>query len=190
MVMFCTIYIENKEDISKFEEIYTQYAQALVQYALPIVNHHHDLAENAVSEAFIALSKHPEILSTRSSYVIQSYLFTSTKNFALNIIAVENRLEQIQNEYASLYHDLERVPLNMTLHKLCTKESVGILQEEIQNLPQIYRDILYLHYLCGISLRENADQFGSNYSTVRKQHERAKKILIMRLLERGITPYE
>ena len=56
-----------------------------------------------------------------------------------------------------------------------------MILQEIQNLGPTYRDVLYLHFVEGQSVRNNASELGLSVSTAKKRIERGKEILIKRV---------
>ena len=56
-----------------------------------------------------------------------------------------------------------------------------MILQEIQNLGPTYRDVLYLHFVEGQSVRNIASELGLSVSTAKKRIERGKEILIKRV---------
>lgn len=63
----------------------------------------------------------------------------------------------------------------------------SVLMQEVQALPERYRQPLVLHYCDGHSQSEIAAQLGLSYGTVSGRLSRARALLRERLLERGIV---
>jgi RNA polymerase sigma factor (sigma-70 family) len=63
----------------------------------------------------------------------------------------------------------------------------GILDEELQRLPETFRAPLVLCYLEGRTQDEAATQLDVSKSTVRRNLERAREVLGRRLVRRGVT---
>ena len=57
---------------------------------------------------------------------------------------------------------------------------------EVQNLPELQRDIVALHIYKGVSLREIGRTMGKNLYTIQKSYKSAKDKLLERLLEKNI----
>lgn len=62
-----------------------------------------------------------------------------------------------------------------------------LLDEELDALPEIYRNPLILHYLEGHNQEETATILGCSYGTVSGRLNRARILLRERLLRRGVT---
>ena len=56
----------------------------------------------------------------------------------------------------------------------------------IRRLPEGVRDVLELHYLCRMELRDIARQFGISYNAVKKRYQRGKRLLAAGLREGGV----
>ena len=69
---------------------------------------------------------------------------------------------------------------------LSWRETVAILHEELDQLPEIYRRVLLLCYLNGQSRDEAATNLGLSVGAVKGRLERGRQVLEVRLIRRGI----
>jgi RNA polymerase sigma factor (sigma-70 family) len=71
-------------------------------------------------------------------------------------------------------------------HDLSWRDTVAILHEELDQLPEVYRRVLLLCYLSGQSRDEAATNLGLSIGAVKGRLERGRKMLESRLTRRGI----
>ena len=71
-------------------------------------------------------------------------------------------------------------------HDLSWRDTVAILHEELDQLPEVYRRVLLLCYLSGQSRDEAATNLGLSIGAVKGRLERGRKMLESRLARRGI----
>ena len=59
-----------------------------------------------------------------------------------------------------------------------SKETVNRIAEEIEKLPEKYRDVLILEKVFGYSREDTMKLLGANYEAIKKRMTRAKKKLL------------
>ena len=77
------------------------------------------------------------------------------------------------------------VPIKISIpdYRYESAEAVKLLAEEIEKLPEGYRDVLVLRCLEGLSAEQTADMLGMNVNTVNIRLTRARKLLKQKLNE-------
>src|SRR5207248_8680290 len=73
------------------------------------------------------------------------------------------------------------------LAELTGRELLALLDEELQRLPDVYREPLVLCYLEGRTCDEAAREFGCSLGTMKRRLERAREALRARLTARGVA---
>lgn len=82
-------------DLPAFEKLYEENKDLAFHRANKILNNH-ALAEECVSDVFLAIAKNFQNVNKLTSYEQRKYIVTSSKNRALNIISKEkNHSENI-----------------------------------------------------------------------------------------------
>lgn len=154
--------IAQNSDQRAYKELFEAFYDSLYQFALSYVKSG-DLADEVVSDVFIKIWKKREgLLRIRN---LRLYLFTSTRNTALNYLkrkdpeslAPENYRVQLQ----SVYFDPERLML--------TAEMVNLVQQAIRQLPPRCQLIFKLVKEEGLKYREVADLLEISTKTVEAQ---------------------
>ena len=170
MLMYLQI-IETPEDKSKFEEIYYEYGGLAYHVAYKRLNHIQD-AEDIVQHVFMKIAEN-----------IKKIEPVSPKTKQLIVTMVENRVT-----------DLFRVRGNQPVTYLAPEvlsyfstqpEGENLLVECIFRLPEQQRQVIWLKYHHGYSLREISSMLGISLAWAQKIDQRAKKKLEQLYLEIG-----
>ncbi|MBR3975460.1 MAG: sigma-70 family RNA polymerase sigma factor [Clostridia bacterium] len=170
MLLFYTLLIEEDNDKAKFEKIYTLYRKKMWYTANSVLSDAF-LAEDAVHNAFIGIAKNIKRIEAANSSKTLSYVITAAKNAALDILRKnkglsETNIDELYNvsdkESSSFYQNLE------------TKDWI---EKAISDMPEIYRDVLYLLIVEQMSEKEIAELLGRKPGTVNQQVKRGRMIL-------------
>ncbi|MBE5861965.1 MAG: sigma-70 family RNA polymerase sigma factor [Lachnospiraceae bacterium] len=167
--------IEDKEDRTKMEQIFTLYSKKLFRVALAIV-HDPDDAEDAVQIAMVNACKHVKKLREPKDYDTMWYMMQATKNAAINIY--NKNKNRWKKETA---HDDAMVGEDY----IDSYREGSDLARLITELPPRDRDVLMLKYEQGYEYAEIARIMGITEDAARKAGSRAKKRLKESLGEEG-----
>ena len=170
--------IENEEEKKQFEKIYLSYRKQMITLAVSILNNESD-AEDVVHDVFLAIaSKHmPTILSIKNEKDLRNYILKSTKNTALNLLKKRKILFPVE----SIVFDCDTNALctdDMFLEVLCQKEEYLSVLDGMNKLNEKYREVLYYHFVLGMSLKEISTNLGRTIPTIKKQITRGKQMLL------------
>jgi RNA polymerase sigma-70 factor (ECF subfamily) len=155
---------------SDFNDLVLQLNRNLYGYAFRIL-HNQEEAEDAVQEVFIKLWKLGDKLNNYNS--IGALAITMIKNFCIDQLRKRkhqiqeevDRQDQIKSDNASPFEIME------------SKESSEILHNIINSLPDIYKDVIQLREIDGLSYEEIADKTAQNINTLRVTLSRARKMI-------------
>ncbi|MDB5230033.1 MAG: sigma-70 family polymerase sigma factor [Chitinophagaceae bacterium] len=160
-----------------FKLLYEQYARAMYNTSLRIVNNPAD-AEDVLQEAFLDAFRNLERFEFRSGF--GSWLKRIVVNKSINYVRRKNsNWIELQD-----HHDL------FVENEIDENEMEFKLEEVrrcIQKLPDGYRTILCLHLIENYKQETIADILGVSHTTVRTQYMRAKKKLLELLKQGGIS---
>lgn len=175
MLLFYLSLIEKKEDQSKFEKLYYTYRHLMKYIALDILKDE-QTAEDAVHNAFIKTINYLDKIDEINCHKTQSLIVIIIKSVSKDMYRKKKRentvfLEDTYSEPVSDDFSLQAFSLENVVAK-------------INELPEIYRDVMVLKYLEDFDNREIAKLLEIKESLVRKRLERAKEML-KELLERG-----
>lgn len=155
----------------KLKEIYEAHRDRMYIAAYRVLEDRYK-AEDAVHEAFVAISRNVGRLGDVDSVSTASYVVKAAKNTALNMIKRSRRMPEVSLE------DVEQEDTESLLDELCTRETYKAVVKAILELPENYRDVLSLYYLNELSVKEIAQLLFRKESTVKQQLSRGRMILI------------
>lgn len=155
------------EDLPKFEDIYTEYKQQLYSIAYKILNNKQD-AEDAVQMAFQNIANDFKKISQIPCNELPSCLVIICRNAAINIY----RKNKKRAKQTAALND--RITAEDIFGKCEDKEA---LISAIKQLPDEYKDILFLFDLQGFSAKQTAKLLGIKDGNVRVKAFRARKML-------------
>lgn len=175
MINFYLSMLNTEEDKSRFEELYIKYRQRMYGLAFGVLKNKAD-AEDAVHQSFVIIANHFEKIKTFSCHETESYIVIITKNVSINIYKRNKKNAERFTEF-----DDEQLSVDVNFFE---KFDYDKLVEIISDLPQIYKEILLLHYVEDFSFKEISKMLDVSIDCVRKRLERSKKLL-KKELERG-----
>lgn len=162
---------QKMNDSEKLRLIYGKYKNRMYISACRILNDP-SLAEDAVHDAFIAISRNIHKIQDVDSVSTASYVLKAAKSKALNIVKKNARenifpIEQIDEVFDDSLMDI-----------VCEKQSVERIVSAIMSLDERYRDVLSLYYLNELTVNEIADILSRKETTVKQQLSRGRKRVI------------
>jgi RNA polymerase sigma factor (sigma-70 family) len=131
--------------------------------------------DDVVQATFLALAKHAHAF--RADSVVAAWLHRTARNLAINLYHRIRRRQENSNS---------RSPTDPPT-EASWRETLQVLDEEMQQLPEKYRSVLILCYLEGMSQDEAARQLGCTRAAVRFRVERGRELLGARLRRRGVV---
>ena len=170
MLLFLSM-LETQEEQSKFTRLYEKYRYLLWYVAKDILKDK-DLAEDAVQEAYLTLTRHMDQVEEVDSPRTKRFLVTITKSRAIDILRREKRVDVAEYEDA-LGDESQHDALDAYLEV----ESYEQLVAAIRGLNENYRVVLECRYLHEMSEKETAKALGLAEKTVNVRIWRARKKL-------------
>ena len=176
--------IDDAGHLARFEEIYEEYYRQMFHQANQILHDAYE-AEDAVQDAFIGIARNMKTVSTISDKAdLFYYLMRAAEN------AAYNRTRQTKH-YANV------LPLEEGLvgskhsfwESLCTKLDYEQMMRAIGSLPKMYREVLYYHFVLGLTIPEVAKGLDIKLSTTKQRLVRGKKALLDAIGEEGELNY-
>lgn len=168
MLLFLTM-LDTVEEQELFVRLYEKYRYLLWYIAKDILKDA-DLAEDAVQEAYLTLTKHMDQVKADSSPETKRFLVTIVKSRAIDMLRREKRADWTEYDEA-----LGDEPVGEDgLNSFIKKESMQELAAAIRSLDEKYRVVLELRYLHELSEKETARILGISEKTVNVRAYRAR----------------
>ena len=161
--------IDNQENKSKFESVYSKYKNLMLNRAYDIIKDS-DLAEDAVHNAFLSILKNLSKINDVESKETKGYI----------LVIVENAAKKIYNqEHKIITTDYKDDELNISAEESFeNKNAVQTVKKQIESLPEIYIGVMILKFFNGLDDKEIASALAISVSTVRKRIMRGRKLLL------------
>ena len=159
--------LETNEEKNQFEQLYIKYKQDMYAVAYGILKNKED-AEDAVHQSFLKIADNFSKVSQIPCHELKAYIVIICRNTAINIYRQnQNRAE----------HSTELFETEIVDESYFEKQNYDELLLAIKQLPQIYKDVIYLYFLQEFSAKETATQLEISSGLVRQRALRAKKML-------------
>lgn len=187
MLAFYLSLIDNDNDRKLFERIYYAHRKQMLTLAFAILENEDD-AEDLVHDVFcnIAEKYMQSLQNIKNEQDMKNYLLKATKNSALNKKRdTKPHISLHESEYMLNKDDMND---NEFLDMICNNISYQEVLSAIKSLDKKYEDVLYLHFVIGMTVPEVAEHLNRNKQTVKKQLFRGKLLLLEKLsLNGGVT---
>lgn len=176
--------IDDAGNLARFEEIYEAYYQQMFHQANRILHDAYE-AEDAVHDAFIGIARNMKTVSTISDPAdLFYYLMRAAEN------AAYNRTRQTRHYADALPLEEELVGSNQSFwESLCTKLDYAQVKRVIGSLPPMYREVLYYHFVLGLTVPEVAKGLDLKPATAKQRLVRGKKALLDAIEKEGGLNY-
>lgn len=187
MLAFYLSLIDNNNDRYLFERIYNAHRKQMLALAFSILGNKND-AEDLVHDVFCNIAEKylQSLQKIRNEQDMKNYLLKATKNSALNKKR-DTKHHMSLDENKSVFNK-EDLNDNEFLDVICSNISYQEIIKAIRSLDKKYADVLYLHFVIGMTVPEIAEHLNRNKQTVKKQLLRGKVLLSEMLsLNGGVT---
>lgn len=165
------------EDTDLFNRIYDDYHRQMEYVAYEVLQNRQD-AEDAVQEAFLSLSAHLDTLKGMEDFRIYYYVTETVRNKAIDLLR-RRKYSLPYDELVDSCDDTEDFT-----DRIAAKDAADEMLEYIKQLPDHYREVLSLCYVNELSSKQIAGILGRSDTTVRKQLQRGREILLKRWKEK------
>jgi len=155
------------------QKIFQQYYTALCLFSYRIVDDDL-LAQDIVQEAFIRLN---EEMKNGKMQSCRSWLYTTVRNASLNALNKKKKYESDKRYYTDYLLTGENIIVQDVEKLLIRSEVSGQLWKGLYRLPPKMQQILRMHFLECMSIREISSALRLHVSTVKTQKQRGITLL-------------
>ena len=169
---------KNSAHTDLFARIYEDYHKQMEYVAYSILQNRQD-AEDAVQDAFLALSAHLDTLIGMEDFRIYYYVTETARHKDIDLLRKRKNsipLDEIAEGFLTDGSDFTE--------QIAAKDAADEMLSFIRALPAHYRDVLSLCYVDGLNSRQISDLLGRSDTTVRKQLQRGREILLKKWKEK------
>lgn len=174
-------FTQEERDI-KFKQLYDKYYWLMYFVAKRFLHAKEDI-EDAIQETYLRVSVNMDKIGEVDCKETRNFLCIICRNISITIFQKRNKqttepLTEMVPDYT--YHtDPQRVSID--------NQVAEIVEECILNMPEKYRECLYLNVVLEYDTRVISELLQVKYETIRKRLQRGRKMLQKRLEERGIA---
>lgn len=162
------------------KEIDKKYGRLIRKVAYEVLHDSHEVEDIIQSVLWNLISRHMDKLGEKG---FKGYLCTAVRNAAIN----EYRRRENGAACVDPFDLSKLTEQQIDTAAFCNNQGFGVELEEVLNqLDYIDKDIICLHYGDGYTYAEIAPVVGMSDSAVRKRAERALKKLEVMLLDREV----
>lgn len=183
MLAFCVLSTDDEESRHFLESLYVRFQRQMILTAYGVVKNYED-AEDCVQDVFLRLAKKcpPRLRSLSSETDLRNYLLKATKNAAISHLRGRRHDQLSLEEVGGAGEDRSpELSDEDFLERICTHSEFEECLKAIQNLPPLYRDVLYQHFVLELPISDVAELLGRKASTIKQQIRRGKRLLLQQL---------
>lgn len=170
MLMMCLSLVDTPEEKSKFKQLYDKYRNLMFFCAREILKDD-GLAEDAVQEAFIKLTKYLKKINDIECNKTKHFIVIIVESASKDIYRREKKQMNVSwEEIEEGYHLLQR-------ERVEEVSELTDVEKAIMELPATYRKIFRMKYVWGYSNREIGEILNIRQSALRQRIARGKVIL-------------
>lgn len=179
--------IEEEDEKKKFERVYKEYRNLVCHIAAKVLKDW-QLAEDAAQETFFRVAVNIRKIGAVKSAKTRNYIALIARNVALTMAEKEKKQPPIAawNQEELIEMD-EKAKLHIV--RLVDAQDEAIVKEikaQIRELPEIYRQVLYLTGVYECSVSETASLLDLPVETVKKRVQRGRALLKAALEEEAL----
>lgn len=156
--------------MTEFDSLFRKYHQRLLLYSMKFVDSESD-ALDIIQNIFLAVWENKKYL--QSEEFVQAYLFSAVKNSCLNYLKHQKVVRRFEHDAALQLKEMEAVHYQSGEKSLIEQENLSQINEAIDSLTDIYREVIFLSRFEGLKNQEIADRLNVPVRTVETRIFRA-----------------
>ena len=170
--------------MTDFDNIFLKYHQPLFLYTLKFIEDENE-ALDLVQDVFLSVWEHGLLLKVDDQ--TKAYLFASTKNSCLNYIKHQKIIRKFEHHAALELKETEASYYQSGEKSLIEKETFQKIDEAINSLTAIYKEVIILSRFDGLKNKEIAGRLNIPVRTVETRLFRAIAMLKEKISIRSLV---
>jgi RNA polymerase sigma-70 factor (ECF subfamily) len=167
--------------MNDFDSLFRKYHRRLLLYSLKYVERESD-ALDIVQNIFVAIWENGKY--RQEEELVKAYLFSAVKNSCLNYLKHLKVVKKFENEFSLQLLEMEAVHYQTGERSLIEQENLKQINDSIDLLPDIYREIIFLSRFEGLKNQEIAEKLNIPIRTVETRIFRALSTLKDKMLQK------
>jgi len=160
--------------MTEFDQLFRKYHRRLLLFTLKFVDSEGD-ALDIVQNVFVAIWENGKF--NQNEEMVQAYLFSSVRNSCLNYLKHKKVVRKFESEASFHLREMEAVHYQSGEKSLIETENLNQINDAINSLPDIYKEIIVLSRLEGLKNSEIAEKLNLPIRTVETRVFRALSFL-------------
>ena len=160
--------------MTDFDSIFLKYHHPLFLYTLKFIEDENE-ALDLVQEVFIAVWEKGQYIGVEAQ--VKAYLFTAVKNSCLNYFKHQKVVKKFEHYAAIQLREMEAAYYQEGEKSLIERETIQIIDQAIDSLDTIYREVITLSRYEGLKNKEIAERLNIPVRTVETRIFRALSLL-------------
>jgi len=168
--------IDGEEDRVFFTQMYEKNEKLMFVIANRILRSQ-DKAEEAVQDAFVKAIEHLSQLKGKSEDELKAWLIVVVRHVSLNTAKRESQVEYFNPQ------DWYIGETDRHIENFKNEINYRRLKDSIRELPSVYKDVLYLRFVCEWSYDEIGRELNIDEKLLGTRIKRGKEMLIRKLMQ-------
>ena len=167
--------IENEDDRVFMEKLYIDHRQLMFKLAFSVLHDFQD-TEDAINTACVSLINNISLLRGFDSCTLRSYIVSTIRNTALNIVNKRNRIRtrsvaDPESSFATIVSDEPEVD-----RRILQQSEIEGLKRALQKLPEREMSLLQMKYVMELPDDQIAKELGIKPASVRAYLTKARRL--------------
>lgn len=168
--------------MAEFDPLFRKYHRRLLLYTLKFIESEGD-ALDIVQNVFVAIWENGKY--NQNEALVQAYLFSAVKNSCLNYLKHQKIVRKFEQNAALQIKEMEAIHYQSGEKSLIERENLEQINDAIESLADIYREVIFLSRFEGLRNLEIAERLNIPVRTVETRLFRALQALKTKMSQKS-----